>query len=281
MRVAEPRLPASYISTTVAAAPRRPAARRMDIEGRLEVGERKLQLSKRQRFLTDHPFCCFCGGTVAATTTDHVPNRAFFVNRNWPEGYEFPSCSNCQSESRVAELTCAAVMRSAPAPNEVDIGEVVKLYRGLSNNDPGAWKELLGPERTSSLVLPALVQRRLRRPDGSALFNLGPKIHAHIETYVIKLTKALYYKHFGQIVPAQAAVEYFTASNAQVGLPHERLIASMRFPGQPILVRATAPISDQFEYSYLGSNPPGDAVFKIRFHQALIVASTVRLWREL
>jgi hypothetical protein len=126
-------------------------------------------------------------------------------------------------------------MRSAPGPNEVDIGEVVKLYGGLSNNDPGAWKEFLGPERTSSLVLPASVQRRLHRPDSSSLFNLGPKIHAHIENYVIKLTKALYYKHFAQIVPAQAAVEYFSASNAQVGQPHERLIASMGFPGQPIL----------------------------------------------
>jgi hypothetical protein len=250
------------------------------------MGEGKRKLTKQQRFLADHPFCCFCGGTVATTTIDHVPNRAFFVNRNWPEGYEFPSCSNCQSESRVAELTCAAVMRSAPGPNEVDVDEVVKLYGGLSNNDPGAWKEFLGLERTSSLLLPASVQRRLRRPDSSALFNLGPKIHAHIKNYVIKLTKALYYKHFGQIVPPQAAVEYFTASNAEVGQPRERLIASMRFPGQPILVRcsnarAKAPISDQFEYSYLGSNPPGEAVFKIRFHQALIVASTVRAGGEL
>jgi hypothetical protein len=245
------------------------------------MGERKLKLVKKRSFLADHPFCCFCGGTVAATTTDHVPNRAFFINRDWPKGYEFPSCSDCQTGSRVAELTCAAVMRSAPATNEIDYDEVVKLYRGLSNNDADAWKEFLGPERISSLVLPASVQRRLHRPDGGALFNLGPKIHAHIKDYVIKLTKALYYKHFSQIVPAQAAIEHYTASNAEIGEKHEREIAAMRFPGTPVLVRwsnsrrTKAPISDQFEYSYLGSDPPGDAVFKIRFHQALIVASTV------
>jgi hypothetical protein len=82
------------------------------------MSEHKGKLNKRQRFLADHPFCCFCGGTVAATTTDHVPNKAFFVNRDWPEGYEFPACSNCQGNSRVSELVCAAVVRAAPAPNE-------------------------------------------------------------------------------------------------------------------------------------------------------------------
>jgi hypothetical protein len=56
----------------------------------------------------------------------------------------------------------------------------------------------------------------------------------------------------------------------------------MRFPGIPTLIRCSnastkEPISEQFHYSYLGSEPPGDAVFKIRFHQALIAASTVIL----
>jgi hypothetical protein len=129
------------------------------------------------------------------------------------------------------------------------------------------------------LALPASVLRRLRRPDG-VLFNLGPRIHTQMEQYIVKLTKALYYKHFGQIVPTRAAIEYYTVSNAEVGEPHERQIASMRFPGTPVLVRCSnartsAPISDQFQYSYLGSDPSGDAVFKIRFHQAVLVASTV------
>jgi hypothetical protein len=244
------------------------------------VSDHKLKLKKKQRFLRDHPICCFCGGTVAATTTDHVPNRAFFVNRDWPQGYEFPSCSDCQTASRVAELTCAAVMRSAPATNETDSDEVAKLYRGLSDYDPETFREFLGPERVSGLALPASVHRRLHRSDGTAIFNLGPRIRVKIGEYIVKLTKALYYMHFGQVVPAQAAIEYYTASNAEVGEAHERQIASMKFPGTPKLVRCSnartkAPISDQFEYSYLGSDPPGDAVFKIRFHQALILASTV------
>jgi hypothetical protein len=38
--------------------------------GRLKMGERKRKLSKTQRFLADHPICCFCGGRVAATERD-------------------------------------------------------------------------------------------------------------------------------------------------------------------------------------------------------------------
>src|ERR1700678_3270769 len=99
------------------------------------MGERKLRLTKQKRFLADHPFCCFCGGTVASATIDHVPNKAFFANRDWPEGYEFPSCWNCQRGSRVSELVCAAVMRSAPAANDFVPDEVAELLRGFSKND--------------------------------------------------------------------------------------------------------------------------------------------------
>jgi hypothetical protein len=127
---------------------------------------------------------------------------------------------------------------------------------------------------------------RFLRPFGedfiglTASRSIGPRIHAQMEQYIVKLTKALYYKHFGQIVPTRAAIEYYTVSNAEVGEPHERQIAAMSLPGTPVLAscsnaRTRAPISDQFQYSYICTDPPGDAVFKIRFHQAVVVASTV------
>jgi hypothetical protein len=129
------------------------------------------------------------------------------------------------------------------------------------------------------LALPEAVWRRLH-PDGRPAFDLGPRIHAHLEDYIIKLTKALYYMHFNKIAPASAAIEFMMASNAELGEPQERQIVAMKFPGKPVLVRCSnsrtkAPISDQFQYSYIGSESTEDAVFKIRFHQALIVASTV------
>jgi hypothetical protein len=257
-----------------------PVAQAAAKRARLPVGEHKNRKTKNQRFLADHPLCCFCGGGSEATTVDHVPSRAFFVNRDWPEGYEFPSCAACQGASRVAELACAAVMRSASTTTDSDVNEIAELYRGLSRNDPATYREFLGTERSSGLVLPAAVQRRLYSPEGLPEFNLGPRINAHIGEYIIKLTKALYYMHFNAIVPASAAIEFITASNAEIGKPLERQIDAMRFPGTATLVRcsnnrAKAPISDQFQYSYIGSEVTRDSVFKIRLHQALIGATTV------
>jgi hypothetical protein len=245
------------------------------------MGERRIKQTKRVRFLAENPLCCFCGGSIEATTVDHVPNRAFFVDRDWPEGYEFPSCASCQDASRGAELACTAVLRSAPATKQIDYKEIAKHLKGLATNDLEAFREFIGPERSSGLTLPAAVRARLHRPDG-VLFNLGPKIHAYIDEYVIKLTKALYYKHCGRAVPAEAVIEFAIASNAEIGQQRERQINAMRFPGTPMLVRCSnartkGPVSEQFAYSFLGSEPPGDAVFKIRLHQALIVASTVML----
>ena len=50
---------------------------------------------KKERFHKDHPFCCFCGGARPATTIDHVPPRACFPRGLMPEGFEFPSCKEC------------------------------------------------------------------------------------------------------------------------------------------------------------------------------------------
>ena len=52
--------------------------------------------SRKTRFLKEHPYCCFCGGTRAATTLDHVPPKACFPRDLWPEESEFP-CNLCNN----------------------------------------------------------------------------------------------------------------------------------------------------------------------------------------
>src|SRR5260370_18230234 len=76
-----------------------------------------------------HPRCCFCGGNSATETFDHVLNRAFFRGRDWPEGYEFPSCGRCNTKYRITELIVSALARSSPARTEQDQLEVIALYK--------------------------------------------------------------------------------------------------------------------------------------------------------
>jgi hypothetical protein len=240
---------------------------------------------KSTKFFNQHPLCCFCGGGSLATTIDHVPNRAFFIKRDWPLGYEFPACAKCQKSTRTSELACAAIARSWPTADHADAREVVALYHGLAANDAAAFREFVGPERLTSLQLPTAVQFRLQTADGDPVMNLGPLMHAHLDDYIGKIVKALYYKHFAKIIVPTAAVVFTLASNADIGTERERRINSMHFTGVPTLVRCSnsrsgRPLSEQFEYTYLHDGLTGDSVFKIRLHQSFIIAAAV-FWEGL
>ena len=67
-------------------------------------------------FLAQHPLCIFCGGVQPATTRDHVPSRQTFHLRDWPEGFEFPSCEGCNRETKDAEQVMAMITRLSPDP---------------------------------------------------------------------------------------------------------------------------------------------------------------------
>jgi hypothetical protein len=231
-------------------------------------------------FKAAHPWCCFCGGKSATTTVDHVPNRAFFRNRDWPEGYEFPSCGRCNAKSRLTELIVSALARSAPARTAQDFHEVVDLYTHWARRDRRSFEEFVGPLSPSGLlVFPASVRVQIaRRRPGE--MNIGQRLNKHLSAYAEKLLKALYYKHASIIVPSVAEVTPVIVSNGQIGEPHELELRKLKFPGQPTLVRCSnsktaPPLYEQFHYSY-GIDPSGGiAVFKVRLNESFLIAGVV------
>jgi len=46
-------------------------------------------------FFEANPFCCFCGGTVLATTIEHAPPKVLFRNKYRLKGLEFAACERC------------------------------------------------------------------------------------------------------------------------------------------------------------------------------------------
>jgi hypothetical protein len=68
------------------------------------MGEAKQRKIRQRRFLEEHNLCCFCGGTIEATTVDHVPARTCFKGRAYPETFEFPACQPCNAASRIDEI---------------------------------------------------------------------------------------------------------------------------------------------------------------------------------
>lgn len=243
------------------------------------MGQKKKKLDD---FKIAHPRCCYCGGARPTETFDHMPQRAFFRSRQWPAGYEFPACSECNSSTRVAEQVIAAVARSAPAApmTDKDQDEIADLYRGVIRSDRAAMEEFLGRERLTQLLLPQTVTSRLSS-GSNAVVNIGPLIAAYLSQVLEKLGKALYYRHAERIAPSFAQIHHMTISNADGGSREAEFMANLTFLQAPLLfgnaggMELIRVIRQQFEYNFKLEFAGQLAGFKVRLHGGLLSAIIV------
>ena len=52
---------------------------------------------KLQKFIKDHPFCCFCGGAVPTHNREHAPPKVLFLKGERLDGLIFPACARCNN----------------------------------------------------------------------------------------------------------------------------------------------------------------------------------------
>lgn len=158
------------------------------------MGEAK---NRKQRFLADHPFCCFCGGSEAAVTVDHVPARTCFVGRAGPEGFEFPACTFCQRATRLDELAFGMFVRLIdPSDENYETAEVQKAYLGVKNNLPHLLPFFGLSNRDKRLALRTM---GLEKPANMLtsdipLVAIPVEIDVHVHRYARKIAAALYYR---------------------------------------------------------------------------------------
>lgn len=92
----------------------------------------------RQAFLKVNPLCIFCGGVESATTIEHCPPRALFQFRQWPEGFEFPACGNCNGNTSNDDLLLAMLARMNPFDNSSDTdGRTAGIIMSVLRQFPG------------------------------------------------------------------------------------------------------------------------------------------------
>src|SRR5437763_7043656 len=75
------------------------------------MGEAKRKHSATQRFIQQHPHCCFCGGNRLAATREHMPPKSLFDNSHRPDKLVMPACHECNRGTSTADLTVALVSR--------------------------------------------------------------------------------------------------------------------------------------------------------------------------
>jgi hypothetical protein len=244
-----------------------------------EHARHSLDMSGQRRkrlFLAKHLWCCFCGGSVRATTIDHVPARALFIGRAWPEGYEFPACDACNAASRASENVVAAISRCRPDPKTPgELAELRRLVEGIRNNDSATFLEMTDPvfkaqiaRQSSSLILPR------HFVDNLPVIHLGPLTLRHLAVFAEKLTKALHYLHTDNIVSPNGRVYKAVYSNSKIaldGLP----VVYEALPATPKMTRNKTVLNDQFHYRYGITRDHLCSQFTAWFRDSFVIAGLV------
>jgi hypothetical protein len=176
------------------------------------MGEKKKRL---QRFFANHPNCCFCAGERLATTEDHQPGRVFFRGREWPEGFSFPACEQCNAVSRESERVLAVLIHGHA--DDADRSKYQTNLRSVYRDYPEEIGALVTTTREKRNILKT---KGLARPHGVALDDL-PIVkmnkafwEPHFEMLARKLLLALHYQCFGQPLSRQGALWYYIHTNA-------------------------------------------------------------------
>lgn len=166
------------------------------------MGESK---RRKQKLLARNPFCCFCGGTLPATTIDHVPAKVMFWGNRRPEGLEFPACIACNGGTKKLERAAALFSRVQlkDSRTQEQRAEHRALAQGVRTDFPGWFHEMqTAPEDTREF-------QDTMGPTASAgakPINVGPLIQDAVYAVGAKLAFALHFCHTGKIIPSGGLV---------------------------------------------------------------------------
>lgn len=221
---------------------------------------------KREDFLTKHPLCCFCGGSVPSETLDHIPPRVLFTRKEWPEGFVFPACKNCNSRTSQIEQVIALYAHLGSEDESAESGAVfTKLIAGVRNNN----SEFLPDPHTSAIEKRKFLQRTgMSLSNGSTiddllLARLPTNLSERLAPFWVKLYCALYYREVGAIFPATGTIAtVFTTPEYADNEVFDSLFALVT--GQRSTSRGRRDLSAEFSYRYQAGE--GGRVFASLIH---------------
>ena len=159
---------------------------------------------RRQKFFILNPNCVFCGGITPATTIEHCPPKSMFDNKEWPEGFEFSSCSICNQGTSDQDLIVAWMARIDFTNQSSEIDKRTEgLLKLVKNQHPKMLRRML-----PSAIEARQTNRQLgiTPPQGkthaeTGVINITPEMTDAIHTFSKKLAKGIYFMHTGKIFP--------------------------------------------------------------------------------
>jgi hypothetical protein len=197
-----------------------------------------------------------------------------FVNREWPEGYEFPSCQSCNNATRHDEQVMAMISRLYPeGRTDAERKEMSRIIEAVRKNYPGVIPELL--------PTPEMLRRYESRPWSGAWGRPvaldGPLVNRSAEAFARKLFSALHYKEFNKIIPSEGGIMlrwYSLSDRLDNKLPNE-LISMMS--KKALIQRGKRDLSDQFSYTFFKIVDGELSAYFVAFRQAFAMLGFVEM----
>jgi hypothetical protein len=164
--------------------------------------------------------CIFCGGEEPATTEDHVPAKAFFEDRKWPEGFVFPACKPCNDATRPDEQLIAFLAPLGDPEFDPEKNQVWKnLMTGIRNNHREVYSGLMMSTKEK--------RRALREYRGFRSHGLAIKDHPLVKIpgepmnraarrVGYKIGAALYFKNTNRALPERGACYVYFKTNIEM-----------------------------------------------------------------
>ncbi len=237
------------------------------------MGQAKLKKRRKEAFLKQHPYCCYCGGETPATTIDHIPSRQMFSLRRRPKGLEVPACQTCNQATRQHEQVAAMLGRIYPdGPTEAERGEMRQIMHAVSSNIPGLLEEMW-PSRQQKT---RFAREQIDFPGVAGVLNCsGPLLNRSIQNFGAKLGFALHYSTTGRTVPPPGgvAVRWYSNYDAMTdGIPPPLF----RLLGEPqTLKQGKWAAGDQFNYAFAVAEGEKTAIYFSTFRLSFAVLSWV------
>lgn len=236
----------------------------------------------KQSFLKENPFCCFCGGTTPAEEIDHVPGRVFFRDRQWPEGYEFPACIECNRATRYEEKVVALFSRFNSSDNtDADNTEFERMIDEVARHDP----EFITDIRPLSAneIRRFLKEHGMERPAGVSTSDIpvvkfGDIVNKSVRKFGRKLFLALWFKHTGTSLPKSGGMRIVWMTNASPAIDDPALITMFQtLNGIPPIIKNSHHLHNQFTYRYVVTSTGDGAGFFVWFRQSFGLLCTIAI----
>lgn len=230
--------------------------------------------SRKIKFLKDHPTCCFCGGCAAAVEEDHQPGRVFFRDREWPEGFCFPSCTPCNRISRDAENLTSLLV--ADLSTDRSRAAYRKRIASIRYNYPAVIPDLF--KLNANDKRRAMRHLYIDKPPGAAFADL-PVVtlnrafwQSHLDLLARKILLALHYYAFNQPLSVSGRIWLNIQSNAD-DLSTEWFQAIVDMTGRYVFpARNTRSLLDQMTLQWGAMTEHKIAVFVITLQKRMIIS---------